>query len=50
MGSNSTESKCEGNLVSDSYIVQIPTDTSGTKRANFGIDINNNLNSIQKNN
>ena len=43
MGSNSTESKCEGNLVSDSYIVQIPTDTSGTKRANFGIDINNNI-------
>ena len=36
-------SKCEGNLVSDSYIVQIPTDTSGTKRANFGINDKNEI-------
>lgn len=43
MDSSATGSKCEGNLVSDSYVVQIPTDTSGTKRANFGIDINNNI-------
>jgi exopolysaccharide biosynthesis protein len=36
-------SKCEGNLVSDSYVVQIPTDTSGTKRANLGINNKNEI-------
>ena len=43
MNSSSSGSKCEGNLVSDSNVVQIPSDTSGTKRANFGIDMYNNI-------
>ena len=28
---------CVGNLISDSYIWQLPEDGSGTKRANFGV-------------
>jgi hypothetical protein len=32
-----TGSLCKGNLVSDGFVWQLPTDGSGTGRANFGI-------------
>lgn len=38
-----TGSLCIGNLISDNKVWQLPTDGSGTNRANFGIDKSGNI-------